>query len=323
MAARPLRNDRKTKGRKKRAPRKAEPTPRAPLQVESLEPRILLSATWVGTGGDDVFGGTNDADVADGLDGADELHGGNMDDQLFGGAGNDVLYGDNHVDTLDGGTGDDQLFGGQHDDTLIRGGGNDYMDGGLQDDVFRFTGAGDGDVVTATVNVTVDAAPPPNAAPDPVPDAVDDPPVPDAVDDTDGLPSPLTPPHTPDTDLTAEADPPAVDPPQEPVEETEPPGDVVDHGNIHDQQRGDSGVGAPEGTQTDPVDVPTEAITGQVDQSDEQPALPTDRPDQSDNAVSGGTPGAADQDDTSASDAIQQDSAEDLVVLDHDDRFYR
>lgn len=130
----------------------------ASFNLELLEPRILLSATWVdadtgdaiagATEGDDVFNGSNQADVADGLGGADELHGGKQDDQLFGGAGDDQLFGDLHSDTLDGGTGDDQILGGQHDDVLISGGGNDFMDGGRHDDVFRFDGALDGDVIT-------------------------------------------------------------------------------------------------------------------------------------------------------------------------------
>ncbi|MCH7994235.1 MAG: tandem-95 repeat protein [Planctomycetes bacterium] len=131
---------------------------KASFQLEALEPRILLSATWVdadtgdaiggATEGDDVFYGSNESDFADGLGGDDELHGGIQDDQLFGGAGDDQLFGGLHSDTLDGGTGDDQLFGGQHDDVLISGGGNDYMDGGKHDDIFRFDGAQDGDVIT-------------------------------------------------------------------------------------------------------------------------------------------------------------------------------
>ncbi|MEA1951284.1 MAG: Ig-like domain-containing protein, partial [Planctomycetota bacterium] len=132
--------------------------PLASLKVDTLEPRILLSATWVdaatgeqienATDGDDVFTGDNADDVADGLAGDDQLFGGGGDDELFGGEGDDVLYGDNQSDTLDGGTGDDQLYGGNQDDVLISGGGNDFMDGGRQDDVFRFTGAQDGDVIT-------------------------------------------------------------------------------------------------------------------------------------------------------------------------------
>ena len=107
---------------------------KASFQLEALEPRILLSATWVdadtgdaiagATEGDDVFYGSNASDFADGLGGDDELHGGIQDDQLFGGAGDDQLFGGLHSDTPDRGTGDDQLFGGQQQAVLISGGGN-------------------------------------------------------------------------------------------------------------------------------------------------------------------------------------------------------
>jgi len=126
-----------------------QPQKKPTFEMEALEPRILLSATWIGTDGDDTFSGSNaEADEAHGLAGDDVLHGDNMDDQLFGGDGNDQLFGDNHADTLDGGAGDDVLDGGRHDDVLISGGGNDTMSGGQHDDTFRFTGAQDGDVIT-------------------------------------------------------------------------------------------------------------------------------------------------------------------------------
>ena len=76
----------KRRGNRKRAQTKCASTadgeskPKPSLRIEPLEPRILLSATWTGTDGDDVFDGTNDVDVAEGLDGADELHGGKQDD---------------------------------------------------------------------------------------------------------------------------------------------------------------------------------------------------------------------------------------------------
>ncbi|MCA9100291.1 MAG: tandem-95 repeat protein, partial [Planctomycetales bacterium] len=131
---------------------------RAELKVTSLEPRILLSTTWVdadtgdaqagATEGNDAFTGDNADNTADGLGGDDVLHGGHGDDTLFGGDGNDVLHGDMNDDYLDGGAGDDQLFGGQHKDILVSGGGNDYLSGGQHDDIFRFDGAQDGDIVT-------------------------------------------------------------------------------------------------------------------------------------------------------------------------------
>ena len=107
-----------------------DPQSKASLQLEALEPRILLSATWVGTDGDD----THDA--------------GNQGDELYGMGGNDTLHGGTGGDLIDGGTGNDQLLGDQGADTLISGGGSDYMEGGVGGDTFRFTGAQNGDVVT-------------------------------------------------------------------------------------------------------------------------------------------------------------------------------
>ena len=100
------------------------------FQLEALEPRILLSATWVGTEADD----SHDA--------------GNHGDDLYGMGGNDVLRGGTSGDLLDGGAGNDQLFGNQGKDVLISGGGNDFMDGGVGNDTFLFTGAQNGDSIT-------------------------------------------------------------------------------------------------------------------------------------------------------------------------------
>ena len=132
--------------------------PCAELKVTSLEPRILLSTTWVdadsgdpqagATEGDDIFTGDNADNTADGLGGDDTLSGGKGDDTLSGGSGDDILYGEKHDDILDGGAGNDQLFGGDHQDILISGGGDDYMSGDKHDDTFRFDGAGDGDTIT-------------------------------------------------------------------------------------------------------------------------------------------------------------------------------
>ncbi len=103
---------------------------RAKPALEALEPRILLSATWTGTAGDDVFTGNGGADDAHGLSGADQLDGGGGDDLLFGGTGNDILHGD------------------AGEDTLTSGGGNDTMDGGTGNDTFDLAGVLNGDVVT-------------------------------------------------------------------------------------------------------------------------------------------------------------------------------
>jgi len=137
--------------------RRHRPEGNASFKMEALEPRILLSGTWVdadgvetdqATDGNDTFTGSNQADVADGLEGDDTLYGDLGDDTLLGGAGNDTLDGGHHNDLLDGGAGDDQLYGGHHNDTLIGGGGNDALYGEKHDDTFVFTGAQDGDTIT-------------------------------------------------------------------------------------------------------------------------------------------------------------------------------
>ncbi|MEM7201301.1 MAG: LamG-like jellyroll fold domain-containing protein, partial [Planctomycetota bacterium] len=73
----------------------SEPAGRT-LQGETLEPRILLSATWVeGTSGDDVLtaAGSDDTTLL-GHGGDDTLTGGSGDDTLTGGAGDDVIHAD-------------------------------------------------------------------------------------------------------------------------------------------------------------------------------------------------------------------------------------
>jgi len=84
------------KGSAKKKP--ARPT----LDGETVEARILLSATWItGTDGDDTMNGTTGDDKLAGLGG---------DDILDGGAGNDMLA---------GGAGDDTLIGGLGQDTAV------------------------------------------------------------------------------------------------------------------------------------------------------------------------------------------------------------
>ncbi|MGB2984286.1 MAG: Ig-like domain-containing protein, partial [Phycisphaerae bacterium] len=98
------------------------------LRIETLEPRILLSATWVdsdtgdplegATAGNDTYTGTEGNDVADGLGG---------DDTLFGQDGNDTLHGNSGQDSLFGEAGDDELYGGPDNDTLDGGEGTDAV----------------------------------------------------------------------------------------------------------------------------------------------------------------------------------------------------
>ncbi|MFH2002968.1 MAG: tandem-95 repeat protein, partial [Planctomycetota bacterium] len=88
-------------------------------QIEALEKRIMLSATWVdthtgdllddATPADDLFTGSEGDDLADALDGNDDLFGHGGDDILSGGAGDDTLSGGAGDDILNGGTGTDTV----------------------------------------------------------------------------------------------------------------------------------------------------------------------------------------------------------------------
>ncbi len=134
---------------------------RPSFTIETLEPRILLSATWVdadtgdplagATEGNDVFTGDDANDVVDALGGDDILSGGKGADTLFGGAGDDTLSGDEDNDVLFGGAGNDTLDGGDGTDTA------DYS-GATADvtvDLAAGTATGDGsDTLTNIENVT-------------------------------------------------------------------------------------------------------------------------------------------------------------------------
>jgi hypothetical protein len=80
-----------------------------------------LTATLIGSDGDDVITGTSGNDVIVGLEG---------DDEIDGAGGNDVICGGAGDDTLIGGPGDDDLFGQGDDDDLQGGPGADLLDGG-------------------------------------------------------------------------------------------------------------------------------------------------------------------------------------------------
>jgi hypothetical protein len=119
-----------------------------------------MTATIVGTEGNDVFNGTPGNDVIHGLGGDDIINGqggddticgGNGDDNLSGGDGNDRLDGGDGKDWLNGDNDDDELYGGAGDDHLLGGYGNDRLDGGdgndwlngENDDDELYGGAGD------------------------------------------------------------------------------------------------------------------------------------------------------------------------------------
>ena len=80
-----------------------------------------LTATIVGTAGDDTLNGTSGPDVISGLGGNDTING--LD-------GNDVICGGRGRDTLNGGNGSDLLFGNRGSDTLNGGDGIDTLMGG-------------------------------------------------------------------------------------------------------------------------------------------------------------------------------------------------
>ena len=105
------------------------------FHVESLQPRILLSATWADTAtGDPASGATDGADTFTGDAGADLADGLGGNDTLLGNAGDDVLTGGDGDDSLLGGTDDDTLFGGADHDSLSGDAGNDTLFGGAGDD---------------------------------------------------------------------------------------------------------------------------------------------------------------------------------------------
>ena len=108
------RRSKKKMGRRKKARKQRQK--QADLDVESLESRIMLSATWIdadgdfnsdASTGDDQFLGSNAADVAEALEGNDTLFGNGGDDHLLGGGGDDRLVGGEGDDHLEGGLGSD------------------------------------------------------------------------------------------------------------------------------------------------------------------------------------------------------------------------
>ena len=146
----------------------------AKFEANSLEKRILYSATWVdadaedgdeniitGTKGRDNLTGTVGRDIMDGLTGNDSLAAGAGNDEVYGGsgrdylqgdAGDDQIYGGNGQDVLVGGSGDDQLFGGTGSDTLDGGEGQDRIDGGRGKDVVNYSGNRNDYAITSNDN---------------------------------------------------------------------------------------------------------------------------------------------------------------------------
>ena len=103
------------------------------------DPCRAVTATIVGTDGDDVLVGTDGDDVIVGLGGNDDIDGLGGDDIICvssglntvrGGDGDDRLIGGSDADQLLGGDGDDELLGNGGDDLLRGGRGADVLDGG-------------------------------------------------------------------------------------------------------------------------------------------------------------------------------------------------
>ena len=145
--------------------KKRKPKPKTPEKPtfggETVEPRILLSGTWIdGTSDNDTMVGTAGDDCLQGLGGNDTLIGNGGNDVLRGGLGNDTLQGGTGTDIADystatgsvnvsllantasgadgsdtlssiegviGSAFDDQITGSFGNDTLIGGGGNDLI----------------------------------------------------------------------------------------------------------------------------------------------------------------------------------------------------
>ena len=102
-----------------------------------------LTATIVGTIGNDTLNGTAGRDIIVGLGGNDVINGLDGNDVICGGKGNDRLRGNAGRDTLEGGSGRDRLEGGA---------GNDRLNGGTLSD--NCIGGPGTDTATACENIS-------------------------------------------------------------------------------------------------------------------------------------------------------------------------
>lgn len=99
-------------------------------------------ALFDGSGANDQYFGTPQADLIRGNGGQDQLRGAAGNDTIHGGEGPDSLYGDQGHDTIYGNAGDDVVRGGRGEDTLHGGNGIDMLAGDRDND-FLFGDAGD------------------------------------------------------------------------------------------------------------------------------------------------------------------------------------
>lgn len=117
----------------------AEPAPPAPPKPPAASKATCdgLTATKVGTNGNDVITGTSGRDVIAGLGGNDTIRGLGGNDLICGGSGRDKLIGGSGNDKLRGGSGNDNLSGGSGNDRLLGEAGKDRLSGGKGKDYLR------------------------------------------------------------------------------------------------------------------------------------------------------------------------------------------
>ena len=96
-----------------------------------------LTATIVGTDGDDELTGTPLNDVVWLGPGNDTYTDPGGNDVICGGPGNDAISGGDGHDFIDGGSGKDKISGGAGDDRIVGGSGNDEITPGDGNDVVR------------------------------------------------------------------------------------------------------------------------------------------------------------------------------------------
>jgi Ca2+-binding RTX toxin-like protein len=109
---------------------------------------IVGSGTIVGTSGNDVIVGSDEADTIHGLSGDDVICGRGGNNWVDGGQGSDVLIGGEDLPPFaeSDGTNDDTLLGSQGDDLMAGLSGDDNLSGGQGDD--QIIGMGGDDTVT-------------------------------------------------------------------------------------------------------------------------------------------------------------------------------
>ncbi|WP_280959750.1 calcium-binding protein, partial [Asticcacaulis biprosthecium] len=106
----------------------------ASTAISTLAKGSIEHANYVGTSGNDTYGGTGSADYIEGRAG---------DDVLSGGGGSDYVYGEGGNDTLSGGTGYDYVSGGEGNDLLDDTSGGGELDGDAGNDTLTGGTAGE------------------------------------------------------------------------------------------------------------------------------------------------------------------------------------